>query len=111
MNLSCSEDHLHQTETILTINQLSSLGPLSQALSQVICRTLPLELELFSLQGRRGVCVEQNVAVLEVLLVGTGLQVLLETVATVGGGDWRDADALREGRRGDGRGALGHSFV
>jgi hypothetical protein len=48
------------------------------------------------------------VAVLEVLLVGTGLQVLLEAVATVGGGDGRDVDALGQGGRGDGRGALGH---
>ena len=47
-------------------------------------------------------------AVLEVLFVGAGLQVLLETVAAVGGGDGRDVDALGKGGRGDGRGALGH---
>ena len=99
---------MRQRETALTFNQLSPLRPLLQALLQIIRRALPLKLELSSLQSRRGVCVEQNVAVLEVLLVGAGLQVLLETVATVGGGDRRDVDALRKGRRGDGRGALGH---
>ena len=95
-------------EKALTFNQLSPLGPLLQALLQIIRRTLPLELQLSGLQSRCGVCVEQNVAVLEVLFVGAGLQVLLETVATVGGGDGRDVDALRERGRGDGRGALGH---
>lgn len=74
-------------ERTLTFNQLSPLGPLLQALLQIIRRTLPLKLKLSGLQGRCGVCVKQNVTVLEVLFVGAGLQVLLETVAAVGGGD------------------------
>jgi hypothetical protein len=99
---------MRQRETALTFNQLSPLRPLLQALLQVVRRALPLELQLSSLQGRRGVCVEQNVAVLEVFFVGTCLQVLLEAVAAVGGGDRRDVDALGERGRGDGRSALGH---
>lgn len=95
-------------EKTLTLNQLSPLRPLLQALLQIIRRTLPLELKLSGLQGRCGVCVKQNVAVLEVLFVGAGLQVLLETVAAVGGGDGRDIDALGERGRGDRRGAFGH---
>lgn len=98
-------------EAALTSNQLSPLRPLLQALLQVVRRTLPLELQLSGLQCRRGVCVKQNVAVLEVLFIRTSLQVLLETVATVGGGDRRDVDALGKGGRGDGRGALGHGCV
>lgn len=98
-------------EAALTSNQLSPLRPLLQALLQVVRRTLPLKLELSGLQGRRSVCVEQNVAVLEVLFVRTSLQVLLETVATIGSGDRRDVDAFGKGGRGDGRGALGHGCV
>ena len=74
-------------EKTLTLDQLSPLRPLLQALLQVVRRTLPLKLLLSGLQGWRGVCIKQNVAVLEVLFVGAGLQVLLETVAAVGGGD------------------------
>jgi len=99
---------MRQRETALTFNQLSPLRPLLQALLQIIRRTLPLELQLSGLQGWRGVRIEQNVTVLEVFFVGTGLQVLLETVAAIGGGDGRDIDALGERGRGDGRGALGH---
>ena len=100
--------HKKQENAALTFNQLSPLRPLPQSLLQIVRRTLPLQLQLSSLQSRRSVCVEQNVAVLEVLLVRAGLQVLLQTVAAVGGGDGRDVDAFGEGGRGDGRGALGH---
>lgn len=108
-NQELKQSHSYnETGTALTLNQLSPLRPLLQSLLQVIRGTLPLKLQLSGLQSRRGICVEKNVAVLEVLLVGTGLQVLLETVATVGGGDGRDVDALGERGRGDRGGALGH---
>ena len=107
-NVNTSKPIMQQREMTLTFNQLSPLGSLLQALLQVVRRTLPLELLLSGLQGRRSVCIKQNVTVLEVLFVRASLQVLLKTIATVGGGDGRDVDALGERGRGDGRGALGH---
>lgn len=71
----------------LTFNQLLPLRPLAQSLLEVVRRTLPLKLSLLGLQRRRSTGVEQDVAVFEVLLIRASLQVLLQTVATVGRGD------------------------
>lgn len=102
---------MQQCKMKLTPNQLAPLRPLLQALLQIVRRTLPLKLKLLSLQSRRSIRVEQNVTVLEVLFFGAGLQVLLQTVATVAGGDRRDVDALGERGGGDGGSALGHGWV
>ena len=92
----------------LTINQLAPLWPLPKPLLQVIRRALPLELKRLSLQGRRGVCVEQDMAVLEVLLLRAGLQVFFKAVAAVGWRDGRDVDAsVILGGGGEGWGLLG----
>jgi hypothetical protein len=88
----------------LTINQLAPLRPLPKALLQIIRRALPLKLERLGLQRRRGVGVEQDVAVLEVLLFRAGLQVFLQTVAAIGWRDGRDVDAGVVGLGGGGEG-------
>lgn len=96
-------------KTKLTFNQLLLIRPLAQPLLQIIRSTLPLKLSLLSLQRRRSIGVEQDMAVLEVLLVRASLQVLLQAVATVGGGDGRDVHAF--GRGAEGGGAVGHCCV
>lgn len=95
-----------EIKATLTFNQLPPLRPLPQSLLQIVRRALSLKLKLSSLQRRRSIRVEQDVAVLEVLFFGTGLQVFLKTVAALGSGDGRDVDAF-----GEGWSAVGHLVV